>query len=264
VSKKSKINIRTKSLEKHMIHTPKPVEQIEQEIRSLILEKGAVSCGFSRCPSDDAYLRRLPTAISLAVQVSDAVVDEIREAPTMSYFHHYRTLNYFIDQVQLSLGLYLQKEGYSFFPIPASQSIPSNESPFSAKFSHKEAAVLAGLGKIGRSCLFLENNLGPRVRLGTVFTNFVPSDLSGAPVPKKNEDHNFTLSEHCSNCSLCIDSCPSHALFGNKSVSTKREELLDPEKCSLFMKKEFQHIGRGAVCGICMSVCPAGKIHNIE
>lgn len=247
-----------------MIHTVKSKEHIENEIRNLLIENGAASCGFSKCASDDAYLRRLPTAISLAVQVSDAVVDEIREAPTMSYFHHYRTLNYFIDQLQLSLGLYLQKEGYSFFPIPASQSIPSNELPFSAKFSHKEAAVLAGMGKIGRSCLFLENNLGPRVRLGTVFTNFVPPVLTEAPSITKNAGRCSSLSEHCTNCSLCIDSCPAHALFGKEASSSKREELINPETCSLFMKNEFQHIGRGAVCGICMSVCPAGKMHNIE
>lgn len=247
-----------------MIHTPKSVEKIEQEIKNLLLEKGAVNCGFSKCPSNDPYLRRLPTAISLAVQVSGAVVDEIKDAPTMSYFHHYRTLNYFIDQLQLSLGLYLQKEGYTFFPIPASQSIPSNEIPFSAKFSHKEAAVLAGMGKMGRSCLFLENTCGPRVRLGTVFTNFVPPSIVDTPSFTKNTDHHFTLSEHCNNCALCIKACPAHALFGTDAVSSKRENLLDPEKCSLFMKKEFQHIGRGAVCGICMSVCPAGKRPNIE
>jgi hypothetical protein len=35
-----------------------------------------------------------------------------------------------------------------------------------------------------------------------------------------------------------------------------REEMFDAEKCSQYMKKHFQHIGRGAVCGICMEVCP--------
>ncbi len=247
-----------------MIRTVKSKEQMEMEIKNLLTERGAVSCGFSKCASDDAYLRRLPTAISLAVQVSDAVVDEITDAPTMSYFHHYRTLNYFIDQLQLALGFYLQKEGYSFFPIPASQSIPSTEKPFSAKFSHKQAAVLAGMGKIGRNCLFLENTYGPRVRLGTVFTNFIPVSLAESPAPSKNTEYNHGLSEHCTSCRVCIDSCPAHALFGRDSTSARREHLLDPEKCSSFMKNEFQHIGRGAVCGVCMSVCPAGKRHSVD
>lgn len=245
-----------------MIHTPKSKELIEQEIRNLLMDKGAANCGFSKSSSNDSYLRRLPTAISLAVQVSDEIVNEIKDAPTMSYFHHYRTLNYFIDQIQLSVGLYLQKEGYSFFPIPASQSIPTNEAPFSAKFSHKEAAVQAGMGNIGRNCLFLENSFGPRVRLGTVFTNFVPPSLS--KMADEAEESKFALSEHCNACNLCIDACPAHALFGRKTNSTKRSDLLNPETCSLFMKKEFQDIGRGAVCGICMSICPAGKIHCIE
>ncbi len=32
------------------------------------------------------------------------------------------------------------------------------------------------------------------------------------------------------------------------------------------MKKQFQHIGRGAVCGICMKVCPQyqKRLHTRE
>ena len=38
-----------------------------------------------------------------------------------------------------------------------------------------------------------------------------------------------------------------------------REEMFDAQKCSEYMKRKFQHIGRGAVCGICMEVCPHKK-----
>ena len=30
------------------------------------------------------------------------------------------------------------------------------------------------------------------------------------------------------------------------------------KKTAEFMKREFKHIGRGAVCGVCMRVCPKG------
>ena len=37
-----------------------------------------------------------------------------------------------------------------------------------------------------------------------------------------------------------------------------REDIIDAKACSDYMKRAFQHIGRGAVCGICMRVCPYG------
>ena len=40
-------------------------------------------------------------AVSIAVKLSDAVVNGITDAPTHSYFHHYRTVNTHIDNVLL-------------------------------------------------------------------------------------------------------------------------------------------------------------------
>jgi epoxyqueuosine reductase QueG len=196
------------------------------------------------------------TAISLVVRLSDILVDEIAEEPTVSYFHHYRTVNYFIDQAQLSLGLLLQDHGYLWYPIPASQSIPDHPVPFSGRLSHKEIAVRAGLGAVGRSGLFLHRAWGPRVRLGTVCTNFIPADWKQQPDDQMNPP---PLSAWCAHCCRCIDACPAGALQGKTATAAVREDLVDPAACSSFMKDQFSHIGRGAVCGICMKVCPAGR-----
>jgi epoxyqueuosine reductase QueG len=43
-----------------------------------------------------------------------------------------------------------------------------------------------------------------------------------------------------------------------------REELVDVQACSDHMNKNYKHIGRGSVCGICIKVCPSyGKVSNI-
>ena len=64
----------------------------------------------------------------------------------------------------------------------------------------------------------------------------------------------------CKNCNLCVEACPSGAISGNEwSLDKTRDEMFDAEKCSNYMKSKFKHIGRGAVCGICMKVCPYGK-----
>ena len=49
-----------------------------------------------------------------------------------------------------------------------------------AMFSHKMAAHLAGLGWIGKSCLLVTPQYGPRVRWTTVLTDY-PFSMAGTP-----------------------------------------------------------------------------------
>ena len=70
----------------------------------------------------------LSSGISFAIRLSDALIDEITDyEPTHTYFHHYRTINSFIDHVSLRLVMLLQSEGYNALAIPASQSINTKE-----------------------------------------------------------------------------------------------------------------------------------------
>ena len=85
--------------------------------------------------------------ISIAVPLSDAVVDEIllENKPTHSYFHHYRTVNFYLDRCMLEIGLLLESNGYRYMPIGASQSIPTVSDPkgYHGRYSHKKAACLS-------------------------------------------------------------------------------------------------------------------------
>ena len=114
-------------------------------------------------------------------------------------------------------------------------------------YSHKRAAVDSGLGTIGKSSLFLSNKFGPRVRLGTILTDcpFEVRDINPTSV--------------CGGCRICTNACPAMAIVGKEwSPGTPRDEIIDAQACSDYMKRAFKHIGRGAVCGICMRVCPHG------
>lgn len=222
------------------------------------MSMGALDCGFAdfsataATPEPKLNKAPLPTAIAFVIALSDAIIDEIADAPTHSYFHHYRTVNYRIDQMLLSLGFLLAQNGFRYIPIPASQSIPTNELPFSGRFPHKAAAVAAGLGDIGRNCLFLHRTAGCRVRLGTMFTDWLPASF-----PTSTEG--LRLSAQCADCTKCVDACPARALIGLNSTAANRDNLLIPERCSQHMKSAYRDIGRGSVCGICMRVCPAGR-----
>lgn len=217
--------------------------QIQEELIEFLKNNGVADIGFFK--ADDAPLEY---GISIVVKLSDAVIDEIKDEPTHTYFHHYRTVNAFIDRIILQCGFILEKHGYKYIPVGASQSINKDGWNYNGRYSHKKAAVLAGMGGIGKNGLFLHRKYGARVRLGTLFTDC------------KFEIEKSEYISPCIGCDKCVNACPSGAINGVLwQDGIEREEIFDPEACSKFMKKEFQHIGRGAVCGICMRVCPVGK-----
>lgn len=216
---------------------------LQTQLKDFLLSLGVSDVGFSRPQAEG--LEKFPYAVTLVVKLSHGVIDEIDTEPTLTYFSHYRAVNAFLDQCLLRAGLFLDQEGYQYVPVPASQSVNLNGWNYQGRFSHKQAACAAGLGTVGKSALFLHNRFGPRVRLATLFTDCPFSVPAVTPVSV------------CGACRRCVDACPAGAISGNEWYpGIPRQELLNPEKCSQHMKRAYQHIGRGAVCGICMRVCP--------
>ena len=214
----------------------------------------------------------LPCAVSLVVRLSDAIIDEIDDRPTYTYFNHYRSVNYCIDQILLRTGLWLQERGARYLTVAASQSRP--DSPFEGRYSHKKAACLAGLGVMGKNGLFLHREWGARVRLGTLFTDWAgcKSLVAGSRLhhgidavhPASTQPAStIPHTSSCTGCGLCVAACPAGALgtadaSGGNGGNDVSDELsfVDVAKCSAWMKKNYQDVGRGAVCGICIAVCP--------
>ena len=219
---------------------------IQQELKEYLLSQGASDVGF--CKIDDGDFGDCRYGISIVVRLSESIVDEIGAEPTHTYFNHYRSVNAFIDSLLLKAGLFLQSRGYRYITVAASQSINKDGWNYKGRYSHKKVATLSGLGSIGKSSMFLHKDYGAKVRLGTVVTDceFDVSDVKPLAL--------------CNGCDRCVKACPSGAITGNMwQVGCEREYMFDPEKCSNYMKNHFKHIGRGAVCGICMKVCPYGK-----
>lgn len=216
---------------------------VQEELKDYLLKEGASDVGF--CRIDDGDFGECRYAVSIVVRLSNAIIDEIGAEPTHTYFNHYRSVNAFIDALLLKAGMFLQKAGYKYITVAASQSINKDGWNYNGRYSHKKTATLSGLGTIGKSSLFIHKEYGTSVRLGTVFTD-CPFDVTDVkPI------------SICGSCDKCVKACPSGAIKGTEwTIDSQRDDMFDPQKCSEYMKKHFQKIGRGAVCGICVKVCP--------
>lgn len=216
--------------------------EIMKEIKDFLTDNGAGDVGFCRLDEKNDF--NLKYAVSFVIPLSDTIVDSITDAPTHTYFHHYRTVNTLIDSIALRCGLMLSKKGYRYVPVAASQSVKGTY----GIFSHKYAAALSGLGSVGKSGLFISERFGPKVRLGTILTDC------------EFDVENSSPKCMCGDCIECVINCPAQAITGNEWVpGDDRSVIIDAKACSDYMKNNFQHIGRGAVCGICMKVCPKGR-----
>jgi epoxyqueuosine reductase QueG len=130
-------------------------------------------------------------------------------------------------------------------PIPAAKRIDANR--VCASVSHKLIARLSGFGWIGKSCLFITPEHGPRVRWTTVFT--------AAPL-EVNDD---IMDVRCGSCSLCVNNCPAQAISGrNYADNESREMRFDVSKCIEYLENRRKTAGLN-VCGMCLYICPYGN-----
>lgn len=214
------------------------------KIVKIAREMGAADVGFFELSnSKEALASTYSEGITIVLRLSQGILSEIRDEPTINYFSHYRSVNRTIDAITLRILLFLEEEGIVGYSIPASQSDPKGN--YRGVFPHKTGAVLSGLGFIGKSALFIHEDYGPAVRLGTIL------------MKSHFGFHNQIMESQCGNCTRCRDLCPAQAIEGTLwHYGMEREMLLDARSCSTHMKKAYQHIGRGSVCGLCMVHCP--------
>jgi epoxyqueuosine reductase len=191
-----------------------------------------------------------PCAVTIGIILPHAVVDQLPNRSdrdvAMNYKHHaYDVINTRLDVATSRLSSVLQREGYRTLPIPAKEHMDNQR--LCAPFSHKMGAHLAGLGWIGKSCLLVTPQAGPRVRWSTVLTE-APLEPTGEP-----------MDERCGDCMECVDICPVGAFTGrNFDENEPREERYDAHACEKYFEELVQG-GNLPVCGLCLYVCPYGR-----
>jgi len=194
-------------------------------------------------------LAGFPRALSLGIAMPPYIVDQLPhqdDARVAAAYraHSYDILNRRLDGLASRLNSVLQREGFQTFPVPASWRVSRER--LLGHFSHKMAAHLAGLGWIGRSCLLITPEVGPRVRWATVLTD-APLE-TGSPMPNG-----------CGDCRACVDICPASAFSGRRFVANEpRSVRFDVFKCRAYQESITTPEG-GGLCGMCVYVCPHGQ-----
>ncbi len=223
--------------------------RLEQRLKLLVSQGGGDLFGMADLNSAREFitaqggesLNRFPRAISLGMRLSDAIVnqhDPNEKNEDSLYRHHvYRVVTPALDFLAQRIYGELQAEGYEAFPVPA--SLPYDTEKLRGVFSHKLAAHLSGLGWIGKSCLLITPEFGPRVRFVTVLTDAPLSP--GIPLNRK-----------CGRCQACIVACPTKAFSGTEF----RPE--DPVETRFNTRACFEY-RRTHPCGTCVAECPVGQ-----
>jgi len=202
-----------------------------------------------------AYPRAISIGIFLLHPLVDALPQRSEHAVAVAYRKHaYDFINQRLDEAASRLGSQLQRDGYQALPVPASERVDEvseylmgYDERICAAFSHKLAAHLAGLGWIGKNCMLITPQAGPRVRFASILTS-APFDASGAPV-----------AERCGDCRQCVDICPQEAFSGRAFYEDEPRELrFDAGKCDRYMKAMQAATGL-PVCGMCLYACPYGR-----
>jgi len=114
----------------------------------------------------------------------------------------------------------------------------------------KTLAVQAGLGFMGKNTLFVHPIYGSFVFLGVIITDAIVEPAHVQP-----------LISRCGSCSLCLDACPTAALY--------EPFALDPQRCiahlTVSAKEPVPPVlakklgGNLFGCDICQDVCPYNK-----
>jgi epoxyqueuosine reductase QueG len=152
----------------------------------------------------------------------------------------YETTFNVLDRCAYELSLFIEELAGRGVPVPADAPYISWDAARQhgrGDLSHRHAAVLAGLGSLGKNTLLLTPEFGNRVNLASILTN-----LSSEADPLFEGDLCIP------DCDRCIKTCPGKAINMDGTVTQK--------ECRKFHSITTPRGFRLFACWECRRICP--------
>ena len=198
-----------------------------------------------------AGIGNYPYCISMGIALPNEIVDRLPYREQYNDAFNYKLFAYDVINQRLDLAASvlagcIQEKGFRALPVPASGIIDRGR--LWGAFTHKLGARLCGFGWIGKSCLLVTPDNGPRVRWVSILTD-APLQTTGEGV----------MEQQCGECTACADICPANAIKGRGfDEGEPREMRFDARKCDEYFYS-LTSAGKLYVCGMCLYACPHGR-----
>ena len=197
--------------------------------------------------------------VVIGVRLDDKIINPIADGPTMEYYNYYKATNRKLSELIHKIGDQIKGEGFECRIVePSINEVESEDEDYKMTLrtpvSHKMIATRAGLGWIGKTDLFISKKFGPRLRLVSLLTDY-PLSITRSPINKSR----------CGTCNDCVINCPAGAATGALwNINTDRDLFFNAHKC----RNKCRELAKNrlninsSICGICVSVCPVGKLNQ--
>ena len=216
----------------------------EEQIKRIILNQEADICGianierfintptgfrptdiYKECKSVIVFAKRLPKGLAY---VNPRIV-----------YNYANNLNInAVDTITYNTSIAIEQLGCVAIPLPCDgpyEYWEKDNLTGKGLLSMRHAAVLAGLGSLGKNTLLINKHYGNFLTIGAILTNL---DLKSDPLSE----------ELCvENCRMCLDNCPSNALNGR----TVNQKL-----CRLHTYSTNDRGFDVVNCNKCRTICP--------
>lgn len=218
---------------------------MKEEIRRILHAQGADACGiagierFSGAPEGFHPADIYPNCRSVIVFLKRMPGGTGHVSPRIVYYHATDINIAAVDHIAYEASLVLERElPITAVPLPCDAPYEHWEEENKRGcgiLSMRHAAMLAGLGHLGRSTLLIHPKLGNMVNIGVILTD---AELSSDPLANTS----------CrDNCSVCLNACPQHALDGT---------TVDQKLCRAYAYTENARGFSVCNCNRCRVLCP--------
>lgn len=155
------------------------------------------------------YLPSAQSVVVVGCHIPDGIVENWDKTPSSYQYYGYSLPNKELGKASFHISKLIEGEGYRCFPIvPTGHSKDFDHRAQMGEFSHRHAAVAAGLGEFGYNRLIITPQFGNRIRFCSIITEapFKPDPMyDGPPL--------------CDRCKKCIQACPGNCLDESKLLT---------------------------------------------